>query len=106
MSHGDRGAVYLKHPEQLNLPAGVTAAILPMPGQIGSILKYVSGGSLSIIGASSAFGTTYGVSCIYTLGTGEIMNIAESGTIFLMASGSTCVAQLLRLRSSLDSNLV
>ena len=96
----DRLSVYAEYPEQLALPSGVTAPILAISGQVGVILKYVSGGSLSIIGASSSIGSTYATGQLYTLGTGEILNISQSGTLFLQASGATCVAQILRLRGA------
>ena len=98
----DRDSVFAEYPEQLALPAGTTAPIKPVPGQIGLILKYVSGGSLSIIGASNSVGSTFAISQLYTLGTAEILNIAQSGTIYLLGSGSTSVAQMLRLRSAGD----
>jgi hypothetical protein len=98
----DRESVYAEYPEQLALPAGVTAPILAMRGQIGVILKYISGGSLSVVGTSTALGSTYAIGQLYTLGTGEILNISQSGTLFLQGGGSTCVAQILRLRSAGD----
>ncbi len=96
----DRDSVYAEYPEQLALPAGVTAPIPAIAGQIGIILKYVSGGSLSIVGASNSIGSTYAIGQIYTVGTSEILNLNQSGTLYLLGSGSTCVAQILRLRSA------
>ena len=96
----DRSSVYAEYPEQLALPAGVTAPILAIAGQVGIILKYVSGGSLSVVGASNVIGSTYAIGQLYTLGTGEVLNISQSGTLFLQGGGSTCVAQILRLRGA------
>ena len=97
---GDRSNVFQSYPEQLALPNGVTAAILPMPNQLGFILKYVSGGSLSLIGYSSVNGTTFDMSNIYTVGTAEVINISQSSTLFLIGTGATCVAQMIRLRGA------
>jgi hypothetical protein len=102
MASSDRDSVYSTYSEQLALPAGVTAAIPAMRGQIGAILKYVSGGSLSVVGASTSFGSTFAIGSLYTLGTTEVLNISMSGTLFLQGGGSTCVAQILRLRSAGD----
>lgn len=100
MSGNDRSAVYGLFSETLALPSGVTALIPKLPTQIGVIFKYQSGGSLSIVGASSSFGSTFATSNSYLVGTGEVINLALSGDLYLIATGSTCVVAMERLLSS------
>lgn len=108
-SRDDVGSVY---PELLAIPAGVTAIISPIPGQLGAILKYVSGGSLVILrnpeyvipGASNIVGTTtvgstFSMANTYVLGANEIINLSANQQLYLFATGTTSVANLLRLRS-------
>lgn len=95
-----REDVFNLYAESLALPAGVTAVIPSVQGQIGAILKYVSGGSIQIIGASNALGSTYGINRLYLLGTTEILNVNMCGPMYLIATGSTCVVNLLRLTSA------
>lgn len=100
-------------PETLAIPSGVTCEVKPVDGQVGIILKYVSGGSLSILatsknsvgqsflrattGCSFALGNSLGTQ--YTLATSEIMNINMCDSLFLFATGATNVCSILRLRS-------
>ena len=106
-SRDDVGAVY---PETLAIPAGVTCVLSPIPGQVGSILKYVSGGSLVLLrnpeffGNSNMIGTTtvgstFAINNLYTVGTNEIINLSANQFTYLTATGATCVASILRLRS-------
>lgn len=96
------------YPELLALPSGVTAVISPIPGQVGFILKYVSGGSLSLLpnpavaSGYSTVGSSFavGASNLYTLGTNEILSVSGNQFLYLLATGSTCVANILRLRSA------
>lgn len=94
---GDRSSVYKQFPETLAIPTGVTAIIKPMPHQIGVIVKYVSGGSLSIIGSSHASGSTFATANTYLLGSSEVLNVALSGPLQLSATGATSVAHIIRL---------
>lgn len=96
-------------PETLAIPSGVTCEVKPVQGQVGIVLKYVSGGSLSILattrnpnGISFVQGTsgcTFAISNLYTVGTNEILNISMCDSLFLLASGSTNVCSILRLRT-------
>lgn len=106
-SREDVGSVY---PETLAIPAGVTCILSPIPGQLGAILKYVSGGSLVILrnpeffGNSNMIGTTtvgstFAINNLYTMGANEVMNLAASQFLYITATGATCVASILRLRS-------
>lgn len=107
-SREDVGSVY---PELLAIPAGTTCVLSPIPGQVGAILKYVSGGSLVILrnpewfGSSQLIGTTtvgstFATANTYTVTANEIINLSANQTMFLIATGSTCVANILRLRSN------
>lgn len=101
--------VFAVFPETITMPAGTTIAINPIQGQLGIIMKYVSGGSLSIYGATyntdilgatyTTAGASYSTALLYTLGTSEILNIALSGKVNVLATGATLVFQVMRLRS-------
>lgn len=110
MSSSSRDDVGSLYPELLAIPAGVTAIISPIPGQLGGILKYVSGGSLVLLrnpewfGSSqfigtTTIGTTFSTANTYLVGTNEVISLSANQTLYLIATGSTCVANLLRLRS-------
>lgn len=93
------------YPETIHIAAGVTMMVLPMPGQLGLQLKYVSGGSLSVVGSTFTqygvvHGCTYAVNNIYTLGTSEILSLNQSGPLYLMGTGATVVANMFRRLSS------
>lgn len=107
-SRNDVGSIY---PELLALPAGVTAVIAPIPGQLGAILKYVSGGSLVLLRnpefvgnsqfiGTTTVGTTFATANTYVVGTNEVINLSANQTLYLIATGATCVANILRLRSN------
>ncbi len=107
-----RDDVLALYPETIAIPTGTTALIQPIAGQVGMILKYVSGGSLAIIGAtfqqfgSTISGTTFAINNLYTLGTSESLNIDMSGPLYLYnTGGATTVASLLRTQSSRPYNL-
>lgn len=92
--------VYGLYPETLVVGTGVTCAISSMPGQMACILKWVSGGSLIVFGASLSTGCTFATNNQYIVGTSEILNLAAmSGKFFVTASGSTCTFSMLRGRS-------
>jgi hypothetical protein len=99
---GDRSAVYKQYPETLAIPTGVTALIPQMPHQVGVILNWESGGSLQIQGSSHIKGTTYATAQSYLLGTTEVLNVSLSGPLYLVATGATCVARLIRLLGAGD----
>ncbi len=95
-----REDVFGLYPETLAVGAGVTCAISTMPGQNACILKWVSGGTLVVIGASLSTGSTFAINNQYIVGTSEILNLAAlSGKIFITAVGSTMVCSLIRGRS-------
>lgn len=72
-------------------------AIPAIAGQNAISLKLLSGGTLEIGGATTT-NQTWG--SLYPIAAGEIINIDMSGTFYLWASGATCVAAILRGRTS------
>jgi hypothetical protein len=74
---------------QLTVGVGVAYQVRPGEKVNGGFIKYLSGGSLSIVsnvgagGASGALG--------YVLGTTEVVSWEGPATLFLSASGSTAV---------------
>ena len=87
------------YPETLAIPPGVQCDISPMAGQNAITLKWVSGGSLTIVGTSMAGGCTFAISNQYTLSTSEIHNSDLMGPLSLLASGSTTVCSILRYKT-------
>lgn len=94
------------------IPAGATNAVLLIPGAYvrASLIKYASGGSLSIFGVlqgnsgAALTGTSLvaGFSSSYLLSTSEILSIGGPVSFYLCATGSTCVASILQ---GLSTNL-
>lgn len=90
---------------QLIVPSGATLAILLQNNafECNSIVKYFSGGSLELIGISGGYGNTYaGGSLVamngtgYLFGSGEAVSIGGPARYYLMATGATAVAYLLK----------
>lgn len=100
----------------LTVQPGATLALLvtPVPGQVSTVLKYGAGGSLEIVGAPPPLsninspGTTVwaGSSLVTLQGTGYLLGTAEalswdgSSRFYLIATGATATAYLLRGLSS------
>lgn len=106
MSGSGRDSVLTLYPEVLTLNPGVTSVVQPIAGQLGFILKYVSGGSLGILrnpeGESGAttVGASFATGGLYTVGSAEVLNVSQAGPLYLFATSATCVANILRLRST------
>lgn len=88
-------------PETIFLPPATTLTIATVPGQQGIVLKWISGGSLQILGTTlavgaTAFGTTFASSQAYLLGTAEIISGDYGGNFNVIATGTTCVFSMLR----------
>lgn len=62
--------------------------------QNASIIKYYSGGSLEIGGASLTWGQGY------LFSGGEALSIQSSGTYYLVATGATVIAMVLKGKTS------
>lgn len=87
------------------VPPGATLAVLRVgtEGQQAQLLKYFSGGSVSIIGITP-LGATYsaaelvsaGNSGGYLLGTNEVVSIDGAARYYLMATGATAVVMQLK----------
>jgi hypothetical protein len=91
--------------EQVTIPAGHTLGyyVDALPGQVSIQLKYMSGGSLLLIGAASGMtvpGSTMpgatiaalGATFFYLFGTTESLSIAGPARFYLAASAATQVA--------------
>lgn len=106
MSGSGRDDVKTLFPEVLTLATGVTSILQPIPGQLGVILKYVSGGSLGILrnpdteSGATTVGASFATSGLYTVGSAEVLNVSLAGPLYLFATGATCIANVLRLRST------
>ena len=100
MGSGNSNEVFSFYPEQLAIPAGVTAVINPIPGQNSGILKWFSGGSLLILGSSVSLGSTYALANNYLVNTTEVVSVDVRGPLTLIATGSTCVCYLMRTKSA------
>jgi hypothetical protein len=88
---------------QVIVPPGATNAVLVVnvPREIANTVKYLSGGSLEIhgtINGSTMAGASLAplIGAGYLLGTTEAINIAGPARFYLMATGSTAVACLLK----------
>lgn len=63
-------------------------------GQAAAIIKYFSGGSLEIGGASLTWGQGY------LMDTKEVVSFQSSGTFYLAATGSTVTCMMFRGKTS------
>jgi len=99
MPRDDVGSVY---PEQLAIGPGTQCDIIQMPGQNSISIKWMGGGSLSIVGSSLSVGCTFAFANLYTLAITEIVNTNLMGTISLLASGVTTTVQVLRYKTPGD----
>lgn len=95
-----RDEIFSHFPEKLVIGAGITAEIPVIAGQNAALIKWASGGSLLIMGQSLSGGSSYAVSNEYLMGSNEVQFANMSGSIYLMASGSTVTCYLLRYRTS------
>jgi len=95
-----RDEVYSHYPETLVIGAGETAEIPAIAGQNAITMKWASGGSMLIVGVSLTGGSTFAVANEYLLGTNEVYNSNMSGTMYIMATGSTLTCYVNRYRSA------
>lgn len=79
-----------RHVIGLSQIVGVTV----LPGQVSTLFKYFSGGSLEIGGASLTWGSGY------LMAVGEALSIDNAATFYLAATGATTIAYSLRGRSA------
>lgn len=94
------------------VPPGATLAVYvsQTAGEVASVLKYLTGGSMEIQPApldSSGMGTTWaGASLVpligngYLMGTSEALSISGPARYYIMATGATVTCNLLRGKSS------
>ncbi len=92
---------------QLVIAPGATNAILvsAVPGEVASLIKYSTGGSLEIVQAP--YGASYtGASLVPLIGTGYLMGVSEVISLtgparyYLIATGATTTVMNLRGLSS------
>ena len=95
---------------RLHIPVGATLATLmePIAGQISWVVKYLSGGTLEILGATlPTAGSTLSAGDLSTLsGTGYLMGTSEALSIdgparfYLSSTSATTVITVLRGKTS------
>lgn len=85
------------------IPPGATRAFLmqPVAGELTSTIKYFEGGSLEIIGATLgvSFTPSFLVSLLgkgYLVSTNEAVNINGPARYYMMATGATSIAYILK----------
>lgn len=93
-------------PETLFIPLGATSALLldGDVGQVGSVLNYISGGTLWIMGVTGGQTLTAaqlasdfnGATLRFNVQSGQAINIDGAPRFYLAATGATVVCQLLR----------
>lgn len=97
-------------PETLVIGTNVNATLVPIPYQNGLLVKYGSGGTLTIQGITfvvggAAKGSTFATAQQYLLGPTEIFNANICGPIVLNATGTTTTVFIIRtLSEGSDSN--
>lgn len=79
------------------LPTGASALLMnPIDGEISSLIKYVSGGSLEIRHADPGSTNTITAGLGYIMGTNEVLNFDGAVRYYLCATGATTVAYILK----------
>lgn len=81
-----------------------TNTILELPaisGQVAVTIKLLTGGTLEI-GGPTMTGQTFGT--LYPLSSSEVFNMDLAGSLYLYASGATCVVAIARGRSDGTQN--
>jgi hypothetical protein len=89
--------------QRITCAPGTVTAVTAKPGQLAQQLKLVTGGTLEIggsTGAQAAIGASFNQ--MYYLSANEIYSWNNAGTLYLWASGATCVVALIDGRSSGD----
>jgi len=78
-----------------------TCTIGPIAGQMGLVVKLLSGGTLSVLGPAMGFGNNpFLMNDRYVIADGEILSLDNRGTISFFATGATCVFTVLGSRSA------
>lgn len=80
--------------------ASLSLYVFAAPGEIWSRLKYVSGGSMELMGANAgtpgATGRADASGTGYLFGAAEVIEFSGAARYFLQATGATAVAHLIR----------
>lgn len=104
MSRSSGTDIQTLYPETLIIPSGASTLISPIAGQMSVVLKYGTGGSLSISNVSDSAGSSLASAQLYIMGTSEILSMDTVGGFYLTATGATVTCYLLRGRSSGTGN--
>lgn len=80
--------------EALSVGMSALTGITSIPGMLATLIKYGSGGSLEIGGSDLTRGNAY----LFTVG--EALTLDSSGQIYLLATGATVTAYILRGKSA------
>lgn len=91
---GARDDVYGFQGIRLSIGLSQIVGVTVAPGQNASIVKYYSGGSLEIGGASLTWGAGY------LFNANEVISIQSSGTYYLAATGATVIAMIFKGKTS------
>jgi len=83
--------------ERIHIGLSSVIGLTAVAGQIAASVKYMSGGSMEI-GVTSGGGWGGG----YQMSAGEVVNLDCSGTVYMVATGATAVAVVMRGRSALN----
>lgn len=81
--------------QQINVGVSAIVGVTVIASQLGSVLKYSSGGTLWV-GVTSGGGWGVG----YLMSANEVLSLENSGTLFMVAAGATVVTYMLRTSSS------
>ena len=76
--------------QRVNIGLSSIIGVTVSAGQLGCIFQFISGGSLEIGGATLTWGNGFIVA------PGSALNLNQSSTFYLAASGATAVCQVLK----------
>lgn len=110
--------IYGLQASRVNVGTGATLAFFldVVPGQISTVIKYLSGGTLEIIGCTTnaaindfskaAQGTTYSAADLaslsgtgYLMATNEVLSFAGPIRCYLSSTGATTIVHIIKGRS-------
>lgn len=86
--------IYSGFGQRIAVGLSTIVGVTVVAGQVGSIFKYFSGGTLEIGGATLLWGNGY------VFAVGEAIQMDNAGTFYFAATGATVVMMSLRGRSA------
>lgn len=106
MSTSSYDSIFSLGTTNIIVPVGATVAVLieGIAGQNSTLLKYVSGGTLSVVGVATGVTLTAAelasaVGNHYVMGTSEVLSIDGPARFYLMATGATTTVSAIRGRT-------